>query len=158
MYGLKMKWAIEQSARLECLYVQKRKKSTKRGAGLRPTPVITEPDKLNRFETYILTHECVKAYSSEGNSIHYEMDAANSAGFRAPIIGGGMGVHYLIQTLWKRSRVEAFDLSIYFRRPIFWDDTFVVAADKWNAIALLREGSPETKVLTEARINHLSPA
>lgn len=141
-------------------------KTNMRGAGSRPTPVITAPDELSRFESYTLTPESVKAYSSEGNSIHYEMDAANSAGFRAPIIGGGMGVHYLIQALWKRARVDSFDLSIYFRRPIFWDDSFVVAVDeaagdgvgvgKWNAMALLREGSPETKVLTEARINHLS--
>lgn len=122
-----------------------------RGAGERPAPVIEATADLTLFDSYTLTPEQVKRYSSEGNSIHYEMASANKAGFRAPIIGGGMGVHYLIHALWQATASKSFDLSVYFRRPIFWDDEFVVAADPWQAIALLREG----KVLTEARINAL---
>ena len=38
-----------------------------------------------------LTPQAVRDYSVEGNSIHYEEKAAARAGFRAPIIGGGMG-------------------------------------------------------------------
>ena len=38
----------------------------------------------------------------EGNSIHYEQEAAEQAGFRAPLIGGGMGVHYLTAEMWRR--------------------------------------------------------
>jgi len=53
--------------------------------------------------------------------------------------------------VWQKCAPKSFDLSIYFRRPIFWDNDLVVAADPWRAIALLREG----KVLTEARINEL---
>ena len=128
------------------------RKSGSSGAGKRPAPVIENSDKLTRFESYELSPEKVKSYSSEGNSIHYEMEASNKAGFRAPIIGGGMGVHYLIHTLWQNKAFKSFDLSIYFRRPIFWDSQFVVAADPWNAIALVGKG----KVLTEARINDLS--
>ena len=106
-----------------------------------------------------LTPEMVKSYSMEGNSIHYEMQPANDAGFRAPIIGGGMGVHHLMATLWRHSAPTSFDLDIYFRRPIFWDDGFAVLAgtgtnvlsDTWKAIGLVRND----KVLTEARINQL---
>jgi hypothetical protein len=127
-------------------------KAAGRGAGERPAPVIENVAELRRLNTFRLTPERVKHYSSEGNSIHYEMEAANKAGFRAPIIGGGMGVHYLIHALWQEHMPESFDLSIFFRRPIFWDDQFDVAADPWRAIALLRED----KVLTEARINQLS--
>lgn len=126
--------------------------ASNRGAGDRPAPVIENTEVLSRFESYQLNPHQVKSYSSEGNSIHYEMESARKAGFRAPIIGGGMGVHYLIHTLWQACSPRSFDLSVYFRRPIFWDDEFVVAADPWRAIALLREG----KVLTEARINELS--
>ncbi len=128
-----------------------------RGAGDRPAPVIAEVESLSLLDEFKLTPDRVKDYSTEGNSIHYEMDAANKAGFRAPIIGGGMGVHYLLHTLTRHCKPQSFDLSVYFRRPIFWDDDFTVAADAaddtWSAICLLREG----KVLTEARINSLSP-
>ena len=126
-------------------------KSAGRGAGERPAPVIEDTGELSRLNTFKLTPERVKHYSSEGNSIHYEMASANNAGFRAPIIGGGMGVHYLVHALWQAHMPESFDLSVFFRRPIFWDDQFDVAADPWQAIALLREH----KVLTEARINQL---
>ncbi len=124
-----------------------------RGAGERPPPVVEDVDALEPVSTHTLTPEIVKGYSSEGNSIHYEMDAANRAGFRAPLSGGGMGVHYLLCALWQHSPPEQLDLDIYFRRPIFWDDTFTVAvaagADGWRAMALIKDG----KVLTEARIN-----
>ncbi|MEQ8857925.1 MAG: hypothetical protein RIC56_04705 [Pseudomonadales bacterium] len=124
-----------------------------RGAGERPPPVVEDVNALETLSTHTLTPEIVKGYSSEGNSIHYEMDAANRAGFRAPLIGGGMGVHYLLCALWQHSPPERLDLDIYFRRPIFWDDTFTVAAqpgaDGWTALALIKDG----KVLTEARIN-----
>ncbi|MDB9866997.1 hypothetical protein OAD22_04630 [Pseudomonadales bacterium] len=123
--------------------------ATNQSAGERPAPVIDNVDELTRFGAYSLTPQQVKDYSLEGNSIHYELAAANKAGFRAPIIGGGMGVHYLIHTLYEQQSCQSFDLSVYFRRPIFWDDEFVVAADPWRAIALLRAG----KVLTEAKIN-----
>jgi acyl-CoA thioesterase FadM len=132
-------------------------KQGERGAGERPAPVISEVESLSLFDKYQLTPERVKEYSTEGNSIHYEMDAANKAGFRAPIIGGGMGVHYLLHTLASQCKPQSFDLSIYFRRPIFWDDKFTVAAEtsmeNWNAICLLKE----EKVLTEARINRIEP-
>lgn len=123
-------------------------KADQRGAGERPDPVIKDVKQLETVGTYSLTPEAVKAYSSDGNSIHYDMVSANKAGFRAPIIGGGMGVHYLVHTLWQQRLAEAFDMSIYFRRPIFWDDTFTVAVSPWKSAGLIREG----KVLTEARL------
>ena len=126
------------------------------GAGDRPAPVVEDPSALECLAEYQLNPERVKAYSSEGNSIHYEMEAAVRAGFRAPIIGGGMGVHYLLSNLWQAYHPSTLDLDIYFRRPVFWDDTFTVAVKKgdehWSAIALIRDN----KVLTEARINKIS--
>ena len=61
------------------------------------------------------------------------------------IIGGGMGVHYLVHTLWKECQPTAWDLSIYFRRPIFWDDAFTVMANPWTAIGLVKYGSFKMK-------------
>lgn len=132
-------------------------KTGSRGAGERPPPVVEDVDALETLSTHTLTPEIVKGYSSEGNSIHYEMEAANRAGFRAPLIGGGMGVHYLLCALWQHSPPEQLDLDIYFRRPIFWDDTFTVGVltgtDGWRGMALVKDG----KVLTEARVNAFTP-
>ncbi|MCH9674702.1 MAG: hypothetical protein K0U93_24900 [Gammaproteobacteria bacterium] len=128
-----------------------------RGAGARPAPVVSDAGELVERATHQLTPAAVKGYSSEGNSIHYEMGAANRAGFRAPMIGGGMGVHYLLAALWSDYRPTSFNLDIYFRRPIFWDDAFGVsiAADA-SAMCTWRRDADAMKVLTEARINSLS--
>jgi len=125
-----------------------------RGTGERPAPVVEDLAVLEKFDDYRLTPSMVKNYAMEGNSIHYDMEAANKAGFRAPLIGGGMGVHYLLATLWKYCSPDEFDLDIYFRRPIFWDHVFGVyasAGQPWESICL----GNESKVLTEARINRL---
>ena len=142
------------SASRRSLKPDPRKKSA-RGAGDRPAPVVEATAPLQRLGQYQLTPDAVKSYSQEGNSIHYEMEAANRAGFRAPIIGGGMGVHYLVHSLMQHYKPHSFKLSIYFRRPIFWDDVFTVGADtageSWRALCLYRED----KVLTEAKIESL---
>lgn len=142
---------------------------TKGGAGERPPPVVPEPALAQVLALHELTPERVKSYSMEGNRIHYEEEAARRAGFRAPLIGGGMGVHYLVALLWSREELEppqALDLDIYFRRPIFWDERFASgvlgeASDRssWKALCLLRdEGDAGLKVLTEARIRECGPA
>jgi hypothetical protein len=75
--------------------------------------------------------------------------AAEQAGFRAPIIGGGQGVHYLTAALWDEG-YRALDVDIYFRRPIFWDQTvWVGKTDDWSAVALVRDD----KIGTEIRVN-----
>ncbi|MGD8831447.1 MAG: hypothetical protein PVF57_12660 [Pseudomonadales bacterium] len=125
-----------------------------RGAGERPPPVLAAPDTAEVCSTHGLTPEIVVAYSEPGNSIHYDPEAARRAGFRAPLIGGGMGVHYLMAALYAAGPLQRFDLDIYFRRPIFWDDTFDVVREE-SAIGLLRRDGGLTKVLTEARINSM---
>ncbi len=136
----------------------------RRGAGDRPPPVVPEPHLASVIDEHQLTPERVKAYSTEGNAIHYEEEAARKAGFRAPMIGGGMGVHYLAALLWSRGVPTELDLSIFFRRPIFWDERFTAAVlgepddrSSWEGLCLLRdEGEAGLKVLTEARVETLS--
>ena len=136
----------------------------KRGAGDRPPPVVPEPHLASVMAEHQLTPERVKAYSTEGNSIHYEEEAARKAGFRAPMIGGGMGVHYLAALLWSKGTPRQLDLSIYFRRPTFWDEQFTAAVlgrpehrSSWQGLCLLRdEGKAGLKVLTEAHVVRLS--
>ncbi len=135
----------------------------RRGAGERPPPVVPDPALAQVLGEHRLTPERVKRYSTEGNSIHYEEEAARRAGFRAPMIGGGMGVHFLAALLWSRGTPRALDLAIYFRRPIFWDEQFTSAVlgepddrTSWKGLCLLRdEGDSGLKVLTEASIQAL---
>ena len=126
-----------------------------RGAGAKPPPVVEDVSALSKLSDVEMTPERVTGYRSDGNAIHYDMKAANASGFRAPIIGGGMGVHYLAAAIWQQHRPAAVDLDIYFRRPVFWDDSLAVMVDDrdkdWTAICLAKEG----KVATEARINRI---
>jgi len=146
-------------------------KSATGGAGVRPPPVVANTADAIELAAHKLTPPQVKDYSLEGNSIHYEEDAAKAAGFRAPMIGGGMGVHYLTAAVFDRAVPRSLDLSIYFRRPIFWDEQFTSACvaegavgrdrlpdlNQWRALCLLRdEGEKGLKVLTEAKLNALS--
>jgi hypothetical protein len=142
-------------------------KDKDKGAGERPQPVVDDLSALAFLASYQLTPEGVRAYSMEGNSIHYEMEPAQKAGFRAPLIGGGMGVHFLMAELWRGHKhsggPQAFDAEIYFRRPIFWDDCVGVysRADEqtgWNAMALLKEGAQgKQKVGTEISLKLFKP-
>ena len=142
-------------------------KDNDKGAGERPQPVVDDLSALEFLASYQLTPEGVRAYSMEGNSIHYEMEPAQKAGFRAPLIGGGMGVHFLMAELWQAHKQsggpEAFDAEIYFRRPIFWDDAVAAysRADEqigWNAMALLKEDAQgKQKVGTEISLKLFKP-
>jgi hypothetical protein len=142
-------------------------KAKDKGAGERPQPVVDDLSALAFLASYQLTPEGVRAYSMEGNSIHYEMEPAQKAGFRAPLIGGGMGVHFLMAELWQAHKhsggPQAFDAEIYFRRPIFWDDSVGVysrADDQtgWNAMALLKEDAQgKQKVGTEISLKLFKP-
>ena len=141
--------------------------NTTNGAGERPRPIVDDFSALAFLASYQLTPEGVRAYSMEGNSIHYEMEPAQKAGFRAPLIGGGMGVHFLMAELWQAHEhsggPQAFDAEIYFRRPIFWDDAVGVysRADEQsglNAMALLKEDAQgKQKVGTEISLKLFKP-
>lgn len=128
-----------------------------RGAGDVAPPVVKDVGALKVLRDVTLTPEMVKGYDSEAiNPIHSVPEAAIKAGFRAPIIGGGMGVRYLMAEIWSRLAPRAIDIEIYFRRPIFWDDTVTIRVeekgDTWTAICLAKGD----KVATEARINSIS--
>jgi hydroxyacyl-ACP dehydratase HTD2-like protein with hotdog domain len=128
-----------------------------RGAGERPAPVVADPSKLRSFGRFTLTPADVVAYGRDTtNPIHTHQDAAERAGYRAPIIGGGQGVRFLTAALWKEFAPQAIDMDIYFRRPLFWDDSFDImveeAGGKWTALCLAKDG----KVATEMRVNSMT--
>lgn len=122
-----------------------------RGIGDRPASSLDPIEALAAAAEYELTPIQVKAYSSTGNSIHYEEESARRAGFRAPIIGGGMGVHYLTAFLWSQNSVRSFVAEVQFRRPIFWDDRLAVVhrqIDRHSQVLGLRvRGKAATEML-----------
>ena len=129
---------------------------SKSGAGDKPQPVVGDVATLVLHDTYQLTPDRVKSYSVEGNSIHYEQEAAERAGFRAPLIGGGMGVHYLTAQMWQDRRPSFFDASIYFRRPIFWDEAVQVGViedgGNWSVMGLLKLPLAAERVGTSSEV------
>lgn len=127
-----------------------------RGAGEKPEVAIEDAMALREIGTVTLTPEMVKEYGrNTTNRIHFDPEAAARGGFRAPIIGGGMGVRYLTAEMFRRFKPRELDLNIAFRRPIFWDDTVRIRVaengGQWTAICLEKDG----KVATEVRINNL---
>jgi hypothetical protein len=129
-----------------------------RGAGERPAPVITDISALRQIGRFQLTPADVKGYGlNTTNLIHFDQDAAQRAGYRAPIIGGGHGVRFLTAAVWRQFSPRSLDVDIYFRRPLFWDDAFDIMVDDaegpWRAMCLAKEG----KVATEMRINSIGP-
>ena len=127
-----------------------------RGAGERPPPVIVDVAPLKTVNHFTLTPEAVSAYSGPHNPIHFDPEVAKKSGYRAPIMGGTQCVRFVTAEIWRRFKPQTLDLDIYFRRPLFWDDSFSVMVDErngeWKAICLAKDG----KVATEARINALT--
>lgn len=127
-----------------------------RGAGERPAPVIADVSPLKTVGRFTLRPEDVSAYSGPHNPIHFDPEVAKRNGYRAPIMGGTQCVRFLTAEIWRRFPPQTLDMDIYFRRPLFWDDTFSVMVDErngeWKAICLAKDG----KVATEARINSIT--
>lgn len=127
-----------------------------RGAGERPPPVIADVMPLKEVGRFTLTPEAVSAYSGPHNPIHFDPEVAQRSGYRAPIMGGTQCVRFITAEIWRRFKPRMLDLDIYFRRPLFWDDSFSVMVDEqggtWKAICLAKDG----KVATEARINAIT--
>ena len=127
-----------------------------RGTGDKPVPVIADVSSLKAVGRFTLTPEAVRAYSGPHNPIHFDPAVAKRHGYRAPIMGGTQCVRFLTAEIWRRFMPRTLDLDIYFRRPLFWDDTFSVMVDEqdgqWKAICLAKAG----KVATEARINSIT--
>lgn len=67
------------------------------------------PDKVRRFSEDV------------GNDIHFDIAAAQAHGFRAPLAQGVMSAVYLLGALARERMPRAFDATIEFMRPVFWD-------------------------------------
>ncbi|MDP6830025.1 MAG: MaoC/PaaZ C-terminal domain-containing protein [Alphaproteobacteria bacterium] len=107
-----------------------------------------------------LTPERVANYSRDGrNRIHSDPEIAKKFGFRAPIAGGLMGVHYYLEAIAHQGQPDRLDLEIWFKRPMFWDETLTVLRRKeGDRIAELRIENEAKKAASLARLNPVDEA
>ncbi|MEM9354672.1 MAG: hypothetical protein AAGB04_00530 [Pseudomonadota bacterium] len=121
-----------------------------------------EPD-LSTYETVAqcsFAPDRVADYSSEGgNAIHYDPGVAAQFGYRAPIAGGLMGVRSLMATLCLNDGPpNTIDISIRFRRPMFWDETLDVMQRRKadGAVSHLALINASGKAAVEAKVEDLA--
>jgi hypothetical protein len=103
-----------------------------------------------------LVPQDVADYSDEaGNLIHSDPAVAREHGFRSPIAAGLMGIHFYREALEKHYTPKDFDLEVWFRRPMFWDDTLsLVACEEGGRITRMHllgsDGKPTSNCLVHA--------
>ena len=88
-----------------------------------------EPEReLMRLEaTKQLLPANVAEYSIEAeNLIHSDPAVAREFGFRAPIAGGLMAVRMMMEVLAQRGPIDQLQMSVRFRRPMFWDEVLEI--------------------------------
>tara|TARA_B100002052_G_C15759191_1_gene541486 strand:- start:553 stop:993 length:441 start_codon:yes stop_codon:yes gene_type:complete len=83
---------------------------------------------------YLLNPKKVADFSSEaGNLIHSDPKVAKQHGFRAPIAAGLMGLHFYRKFIGENFESKSFDLQVWFRRPMFWDDELSLIVKEYNS-------------------------
>lgn len=89
------------------------------------------------------------------NLIHIDPAHAQGFGFRAPIIAGNQTVNFLLEALALERVPETFDVTIRFRRPVFWDDALVVEGRRrgGGTLQAVRAVNGEGKVVADCRID-----
>ena len=100
----------------------------------------------------------VAEYSIEAeNLIHSDPEVARQFGFRAPIAGGVMAVRMMMEVLARRGPITQLQMSVRFRRPMFWDDLLEVRTQQTeNAPESFAVFQAEGKVVNDAVVHALS--
>lgn len=97
------------------------------GAPRRPPPLSPAAEGFELLTEKQCTPKSTLGYcQGSDNLIHLDPDYAKSFGFRAPIIAGNQTVNFLIEALALDGPIAACDMTIRFKRPVFWDDTLAV--------------------------------
>jgi len=94
------------------------------------------------------------------NLIHIDPAHAKGFGFRAPIIAGNQTVNFLLEALALDRAPETFDVTIRFRRPVFWDDALDIEGKRRadGTLAAVRAVNGEGKTVADCRIDGVTYA
>jgi hypothetical protein len=123
-----------------------------------PSHGISRPEEnlhgFTEISKTILDPHRVAAFSKEaGNLIHSDPEVAKQHGFKAPIAAGLIGIHLYREVIARHmGNPECFDMEVWFRRPMFWDDRLSLVGKKKNdnifAMHLLgMDGKPASNCL-----------
>ncbi len=161
--GEVVRWTFDISDETE------RKLVTVDRAGLRPqktrtansgaTDFVQQPEEIQLgFENIwrrTLVPEEVAGYSNDGrNKIHSDPEIARQFGFRAPIAAGLIAVHYYLEAVAHRCASGTLDIEIWFKRPMFWDETLTLRHKTVNGqLTGMRIENKVGKVASMARVN-----
>lgn len=119
-------------------------------AETKPGPAMTPIGKA------VLTPEKVTAYSEEvGNLMHFDPAFAATRGYRAPLVQGVMLLTLLHGALVRDVFApRELDLEINFRRPVFWDQTLVIAGSDDQRRYECRDEAD--RIVAEMTVQHLA--
>ena len=89
------------------------------------------------------------------NLIHLDPDNARRFGFRAPIIAGNQTVNFLLEALALERPPERFDVTIRFRRPVFWDDALAIEGRRRpdGTLEAIRAVNADGKTVADCRVD-----
>jgi len=99
----------------------------------------------------------VARYSLEAeNLIHSDPTVAAQFGFRAPIAGGLMAARMMMAYLWRDGPLQSLRMSVYFRRPMFWDERLCLFDVGGAGECLKMVRASDNKLVNEATLVHRS--
>jgi len=120
-------------------------------------PLPAEAPRLTELRRLPLQPEKVAKYSAEGdNLIHSDPEVAQQFGFRTPIAAGLMAVRFMMAHLWRSGPVHTLQMSVRFRRPMFWDEELVLSGAGANNENLSMIRASDGKVANEAHIQSIT--
>ncbi len=115
--------------------------------------------RMDLLLTWQLVPKLVAEHSKDAdNLIHSDPHVAKYFGFRAPIAGGLMAAHHTTAVLARNGVVNKLDMTISFRRPMFWDDKLDLFASSSDVgvIRQLKFLNGNGKVVNDCLIDKLS--
>lgn len=129
--------------------------SPRKGPLGRSSEADPDPEAMVLASVKQLEPEHVARYSIEAeNLIHSDPAVARQFGFKAPIAGGLMAVRMMMEALVKHGALRRLQMSVRFRRPMFWDERLEVrrrgSEHAPEAFAVFRS---DAKVLTQSQIH-----
>ena len=88
---------------------------------------------LREIDIYLIQKRWLTLALKQENLIHSDPKIAKQHGFRAPIAAGLMGLHFYRKFIGENFETKSFDLQVWFRRPMFWDDELSLIVKEYNS-------------------------
>lgn len=109
------------------------------GGQKRPEPPAQSVEGYTLLSEKALNPARVASYSYEFPDawVHFDPQKAAHLGLRAPLAHGAMSLTWIAGEIAQRGAIEAMDLSVTFRHPIYWDEQLRVYQNSSNQFAVV---------------------